>query len=315
MVNGAEPVEVLSSRLAAILGCILLAASCLWLSRHLSTLRLSRQRLFEAVEPPPPPVSGPDEDRWLTWWLIRAGYRSPDAPQVFTVATTVLAAVGLLFAYLFYSSGSLPKLVHGLSDLPSGMGDIFLPFAYAMPWLVFLVFAGLPTLMVRAARRKRVALVEQDLPITLELLATLGEAGIGFDAALERILSSQDADRPLAEEFRSFQLEVLGGRPRVACLRGLSRRLDVSAFTIFISALVQANQVGAGVADVLRRQVEELRNRRRERALTMAAAMPVKLLFPLIICFLPGIFIAALGPAFYQFFQLIDSLNRTRGGP
>src|SRR5262249_42504773 len=119
--------------------------------------------------------------------------------------------------------------------------------------------------------------------------------------------------RPLAEEFRTFQMEVLAGRPRVACLRGLARRLDVSVFTVFISALVQANQVGAGVANVLRRQVEELRNRRRERALTVAAAMPVKLLFPPIICFLPGIFVAALGPAFFQFFQLIDSLNRTRG--
>jgi tight adherence protein C len=151
------------------------------------------------------------------------------------------------------------------------------------------------------------------LPITLELLATLGEAGIGFDAALERILGSQVADRPLAEEFRTFQLEVLAGRQRVACLRGLARRLDIPAFTIFISALVQANQLGSGVADILRRQVEEMRNRRRERALTLAASMPVKLLFPLILCFLPGIMIAALGPALYQFFQLIDALNRSRG--
>jgi pilus assembly protein TadC len=182
-----------------------------------------------------------------------------------------------------------------------------------MPWIGFALFTCLPALMVRSARRKRVNRIEQDLPITLELLATLGEAGIGFDAALERILAAQEAGRPLAEEFRLFQMEVLAGRPRVASLRGLARRIDVSSFTIFMSAMVQASQVGAGVADVLRRQVEDLRSRRRERALTMAAAMPVKLLFPLIICFLPGIFVAALGPAFYQVFQMIDGFNRSRG--
>ena len=290
--------------------------TALLLRRHLATQRLSRERMFDTPESAAAAAlpADADESGWLTWWLFRAGYRAPGAATAFVVTTVLFGGVGLVVVYLFYALRLLPGLLRGLEDLPSGLGDIFVPFAYAAPWIVLALFASIPTLRVRRARRQRVALVEQDLPITLELLATLGEAGMGFDAALDRILDSQDDDRPLAEELRLFQLEVLAGRPRTESLRRLSRRLDVPSFTVFVSALVQAEQVGSGVAEVLRRQVEEVRNRRRENALTLAASLPVKLLFPLILCFLPGIFIAVLGPTFYQFFQLIDSLNRGRGG-
>jgi len=87
------------------------------------------------------------------------------------------------------------------------------------------------------------------------------------------------------------------------------------SLSIFVSALVQTEQVGAGVSDVLRRQADDLRGRRREEALTKAASLPVKLLFPLVICFLPGILTATLGPTFYQIFQFLDNIARTRGLP
>jgi pilus assembly protein TadC len=111
----------------------------------------------------------------------------------------------------------------------------------------------------------------------------------------------------LAVEFRTFQGELLAGRPRVQCLRRLARRVDVTSFTVFISALVQSEQVGSGMAEVLRRQADDLRDRRRERALAVAATLPVKLVFPLIICFLPGIFVVTLGPTFNEFFKRADS--------
>ena len=298
-------------------GTTVFVAVLWWAQAQLATRRLSRERMFAAAPGEEPAgLPGREEDLgWLRWWLFRAGYRSPAAAEIWVLATAGFLALGGLFALAFYRSGVRPLLLRGLEEMPSGLGDVFVPMAYALPWLVLAVLGCLPLLVVRAARRKRVTRVEQDLPITLELLATLAEAGIGFDAALDRILESQPADRPLAQEFRAFQLEVLAGRPRAECLRRLGRRVNVSSLTLFISALVQATQVGSGVSDVLRRQVEELRNRRREQALTLAAALPVKLLFPLVICFLPGIFVAVLGPAFYQFFQLIDSLNRSRGRP
>ena len=103
---------------------------------------------------------------------------------------------------------------------------------------------------------------------------------------------------------------ILIGSPRVGSLRRLARRADVAPLTVFISAVVQAEQVGASVAGVLRRQADDLRLRRRERALAVAATLPVKLLFPLVICFLPAIFTFTLGPTFYQFFQFVDSVIR-----
>ncbi len=297
----------------AALTAFLIAAG--WAYRRLAEQRLSRERLFE-------PVAGeaealPEQHEavsGLGWWLYKAGYRSPDAAATFLTATGGCILFGALATWVFYHSPALAYLIRGLEEMPGGLGDIFKPFAFAMPWIVLVTVSALPWFRVRAARRKRVARIEQDLPITLELLATLAEAGIGFDAALERILDSQPADRPLAEEFRLFQLEVLAGRPRIECLRRLGRRIDVSSLTLFISALVQASQVGSGVSEVLRRQVEELRNRRRENALTKAASLPIKLLFPLVICFLPGLFVAVLGPALYQVFQFMDQVSRNRGG-
>jgi pilus assembly protein TadC len=167
-------------------------------------------------------------------------------------------------------------------------------------------------LYVRAVRRSRVEAIEQDLPVTLELLATLSEAGLGFDAAMERVLESQPVDRPLPRELLTFRRDTVAGRSRVECFRRLARRVEVAAMSIFVSAIVQAEQIGAGVATVLRQQSDDLRNRRRENAMALAMALPVKRLFPMIICFLPGIFVATLGPTFYQFFQYVDTLLQVR---
>jgi tight adherence protein C len=152
--------------------------------------------------------------------------------------------------------------------------------------------------------------IEQDLPLTLELLATLAEAGLSFDAALQRILDSQPATRPLASEFLQFQSELLSGLPRMQALRQLARRIQVISVTIFVSALIQAEQVGASLSDTLRRQADDLRDRRREHALLLSQGLPAKLVFPLVICFLPAIFVSTLGPTLYQLFQVADSVIR-----
>ena len=81
--------------------------------------------------------------------------------------------------------------------------------------------------------------------------------------------------------------------------------------TILTSAMVQAEQIGSGVANVLRGQADDLRQRRRERALEFSMALPVKLIFPLVICFLPAILVFTLGPAFYDFFRLADTYSLT----
>ena len=112
----------------------------------------------------------------------------------------------------------------------------------------------------------------------------------------------------MTTEFRTFQREALTGRPRIVALRRLSRRVDVTSLTIFISAVVQADQIGAGISDVLRLQAEDARNRRRDRALNLAQTLPVKLLFPLVICFLPAIFVVTLGPIILEFLKFAESI-------
>jgi len=164
----------------------------------------------------------------------------------------------------------------------------------------------------------RVEAVELDLPLTLELLSTMSEAGLGFDAALLRLAETRLAERPLAQEFRSYQADMLAGRPRVQCLRRLSDRLRMPVVATFVSALVQAEQLGMGIAQVLRRQADDVRERRRERANAFALSLPVKRVIPLVVCFLPGLFVWTMGPFFVQLFQLADTFTRVRdlgGGP
>ena len=199
-----------------------------------------------------------------------------------------------------------------ISHLPPVVGDLLSPIAYMAPWTVFLILALLPWLVVRRARRQRVEQVEQDLPISLELLATLSEAGLGFDAALARVLDSLMEDRPLGREFRTYQSDLLAGRTRVESFRRLARRLDVSSVTILVSALVQAEQLGSGIAQALRRQADDLRDRRRERANAFAMALPVKRMFPLVVCFMPGLFVWTLGPFFVQLFKMADTFLKVR---
>jgi tight adherence protein C len=295
-----------------LLACVPLLVLLYLLARRAAVRRLARERAFEwpAVEPPPP---DPDEQSALGRWLTSAGYRGPGAVANFVLLTVLGVGVGLAGGLVLALAGVTARAAAHLSELPAGLDNILLPLAHVLPWTLPLVLGALPWVRVRRARQRREEAVEQDLPLLLDLFSTLSEAGLGFDSALERILQTQPAGRPLAEEFRTFQKDVLAGRPRVPSLRRLGRRLDVVSFSIFVSALVQAEQTGMGLAEVLRRQADDLRDRRRERALALAMALPVKLLFPLILCLLPGIFVVTLGPAFYQVFQLADNILQGRG--
>ncbi len=110
---------------------------------------------------------------------------------IFVFLTLAAAALGLLLVLLIYASGVIQRGLELAGMVPGGLGDLMLPVIYTGPWILLLILTSLPTMVVRAARRERAAQVEQDLPITLELLATLSEAGLGFDAALERVLQAQ----------------------------------------------------------------------------------------------------------------------------
>jgi len=287
-------------------GCVL-AALAWW--RIMRIRRSVQDRLFEWDEETSETAGSlRDPEGSLSRWLFLAGFRRPNAAMLFIGFTMFLALVGVGLVWLFYFLDTVDLALGLLYFVPGGVGEVFVPLVYLAVWMPLLLLAGLPALVVRSARKKRVMLVEQDLPLTLDLLATLAEAGLGLDAAIQKVVDSQPRERPLFQEFRTFQRDLLAGRSRIDSLRRLSRRLEVIWFNIFVSAVIQAEQIGAGLAEVLRIQADDLRSRRRERALAFAMAIPVKLLVPLVVCFLPGIFVAAVGAPFYQIVQTLDSL-------
>jgi tight adherence protein C len=133
------------------------------------------------------------------------------------------------------------------------------------------------------------------LPDALDLLTISVEAGLGFDAALAKVVEKMEG--PLVDEFRQALAEVRMGRTRREALRDVANRADSQPVSNFIGAIVQAEQLGVPIAKVLQIQSNQLRIERRQRAEEAAAKAPVKMLFPMVGCIFPTIFIVILGPA------------------
>lgn len=282
--------------------------------RHRTSARIfSRLTVDEGDADAPPLVSEPERG-WPAAWLYRAGFRSPHASTYFLLATAGMLASGVLIVYTFHTRGTVVQLANLVTSIPGGVGNVLVPLVYGAPWLILLTITAIPFLLVRAARVKRVQAIEQDLPMVLDLLNTLAQAGIGFDAAMDRILAAQSPRRPLVQELRTFQYDNLAGRSRIDSLRRLMRRVEVPMVSTFVSAIIQSEQVGAGIAQTLRTQAEELRARRREKAAAAAMAVPTKLILPMVIGFLPGIFIVLLGPMLHQAGQVMEQTMRSVTG-
>jgi len=146
----------------------------------------------------------------------------------------------------------------------------------------------------RRIRARSFSMVLQ-LPDALDLLTISVEAGLGFDAALAKVVEKMEG--PLVNEFRQALAEVRMGRTRRDALRDVATRADAQPVSNFIGAIIQAEQLGVPIAKVLQIQSQQLRIERRQRAEEMAAKAPVKMLFPMVGCIFPTIFIVILGPA------------------
>jgi tight adherence protein C len=133
------------------------------------------------------------------------------------------------------------------------------------------------------------------IPDTLDLLTISVRAGLGFDAALAKVVEKLKG--PLSEEFRRALAELRVGKSRREALRDIVARTEVPPLTNFIGAIIQAEQLGVSISKVLQIQSEQLRIERRQRAEEMAAKAPIKMLFPLVGCIFPSLFIVILAPA------------------
>jgi tight adherence protein C len=291
------------------LGVVGTWAAVSWSIRHRALARVKRDEVSGAVSKG---IDVVNPTGWLVRWLHLAGFRAKSAPTLFVGLSAACLGLGALGAVVVEQFGLVDLMVQGLLYIPGGLGEGLSAIVRLTPWIVLMSIALAPTLVVRAARRHRVRGVEEDLPLLLELLASLAEGGLGFDAALAKVLHAQPGDRSLASELRTFQAELQIGVGRVQALRRLAWRLDIPSVSTFVSALIHAEQVGASLAETLRDQARDLRNIRRERVLFEAQALPVKLVFPLVLCFLPSMFVTTLGPALYQLVQVLN-LSTFRG--
>lgn len=165
-----------------------------------------------------------------------------------------------------------------------------------------------PELFLRRAVEKRQRLIRKQLPDALDLLTVCVEAGLGFDAALAKVVEKMKG--PLPEEFARTLQEVRLGKPRRDALRDFGKRVGVEEVSTFVAALVQADQLGVSIGKVLRLQSEQTRQKRRQRAEEQAMKAPIKMLFPLVFFIFPALFVVLLGPAVIQIFQTFATLGR-----
>jgi tight adherence protein C len=152
-----------------------------------------------------------------------------------------------------------------------------------------------PEWVLRAKSGSRQATIQRTLPDSLDLLSITVEAGLGFDAAVARV--ARQAGGPLGEELHRVLQEMQIGKTRSDALRDLGDRSTVPELKSFVLAMVQADVFGISISKVLHVQAHEMRVKRRQRAEEKAQKVPVKIVFPLIFCIFPALFVVLLGPA------------------
>ncbi|HVL90895.1 MAG TPA: type II secretion system F family protein [Actinomycetota bacterium] len=161
----------------------------------------------------------------------------------------------------------------------------------------------LPEWLLRAKSGRRQDALQRALPDALDLLSITVEAGLAFDAALDRV--AQHAGGPLGEEFNRVITEMRIGTSRADALRGLGERTTVPELRSFVMAMVQADVFGISIARVLQVQASEMRAKRKQRAEERAQKVPVKIVFPVLACIFPAMFLVILGPAVQQIYRSI----------
>jgi tight adherence protein C len=225
--------------------------------------------------------------------LVQAGYRREEAITIF-FGIRVMFALAL---FMFFSSSILarPNMTMALAGL--GVG-------YVLPGM------ALARLAKRRAHKIRLALAD-----ALDLLVVSVEAGLGLDQALSRVGSELAFAYPqLSDELKLINLELRAGKPRAEALRNLADRTGVDDLSSLVTMLIQTDKFGTSVAQSLRVYSETLRTKRRQRAEEAAAKTGVKMVFPLVFCIFPAIWVVTIGPAAIRFmtvlFPMIDNMKK-----
>jgi tight adherence protein C len=216
--------------------------------------------------------------------LVQAGFRRDEALTIF-FGIRIVFALGL---FLLFSTSIVmrPNLLLAMGGL--GIG-------YILPGM------GLARLAKRRAHRIRLSLAD-----ALDLMVVSVEAGLGLDQALQRVGAELAFAYPdLSSELRLVNLELRAGKPRAEALRNLGERSGVDDLNSLMTMLIQTDKFGTSVAQSLRVYSETLRTKRRQRAEEAAAKTGVKMVFPLVFCIFPAIWVVTIGPAAIKFITVL----------
>ena len=201
----------------------------------------------------------------------------------------------LLAGKVIVGIAGLATAIFYLTTAPSGLAMVVAAVAGLGAYVV-------PDLILWGRAQERQQIIALALPDTLDQMTISVEAGLGFDAAMLRVATNIHG--PLAQELGRTLNEVKLGASRQQALQNMADRTDVPELRHFIYAVRQAEEYGLPVAKVLRIQAAELRVKRRQRAEERALKMPVKIVFPLVLCIFPTLFIILLGPAVIRIGEL-----------
>ncbi len=197
------------------------------------------------------------------------------------IATTGLAGFMLLISFISPPDSALAFRASPPKALGMALGAAAIGFF-------------LPVMLLRSRIQRRQNLIIKAMPDALDLLTVCVEAGLGFDQAMSKVAEKWENELSLA--FERVINEVRLGKLRREALRDMADRMDIPDMTSFVAAIIQADQLGVSMGKVLRIQSDQMRLKRRQRAEEKALQIPVKVLFPLMLCILPTLFIAVLGP-------------------
>jgi tight adherence protein C len=253
-------------------------------------------RVARALEPLAPLIL-PSKD-WersrVQTVLVHAGYRQANA---FVIYFALKSLFGL----------GLPVMLLIAAPFFPQFGLVEVLFAAGL-----LSFLGLmlPNLFLARKVRQRQRVLRNSFPDAIDLLVVCIEAGLGLNAALQRVAQEMRASHPeLAEELALVTAEIRAGVDRVAALKHLGDRTGLEDINGFAALLSQTLRFGTSIADTLRIYSDEFRDKRMQRAEELAAKLGTKMIFPLVLCLFPGFFVVAIGPAIIRVIEAFSQMG------